>query len=105
MRSVRWRGGPQDQAPAVPNYLPPEVDVGRRIARRGGAVANDTDETVLAGRTTSWKNERSRAPFGRGQVPERAAVGRTEHATGRVLPGGRERAGAQARVEGSALGG
>src|SRR5437773_12522847 len=101
MRSVRLRGGPQDQAPAVPNYLPPEVDVGRRIARRGGSVANDTDETVLADRTTSWKIERSRALFGRGQVLERAAVARTEHATGRVLPGERERAGANARLKGS----
>ena len=51
MGSVRWRGGPQTQAPAVPNYLPPEVDVGRRIAGRAGFVANDTDETVLADRT------------------------------------------------------
>src|SRR5439155_6402654 len=101
MRSVRWRGGPQDQAPAVPNHLPPEVDAGRRIAPRGGSVANDTDETVLADRTTSWKIERSRALFGRGQVLQRPAVARTEHATGRVPPGKRKRAGANARFKSS----
>src|SRR5256885_5292185 len=104
MRSVRWRGGPQDQAPAVPNYLPPEVDVGRRIARRGGAVANDTDETVLADRTTPWKIERSRALFGRGPVLERAAGGRPPHAPGPVPPGGRGRAGGKGPVKGSASG-
>src|SRR5436190_15088364 len=93
MRSVRWRGGPQDQAPAVPNYLPPEVDVGRRIARRGGSVANDTDETVLADRTTSWKIERSRAPSVAGQSPSPARGRRPGHRPGAARQANADRPG------------
>src|SRR5207253_5978654 len=88
-----------DKAPAIPNYLPSDLNTRRRIAPSDDFVADDTNEAVLADRAASWKIERPRTVLARGQLFERLAVACAEDATGRVPPGHRKRAAADARVE------